>query len=80
MYVMIIHVLIQNKFFSFKNLSIRRVITCFTVCLCITKNEKFSAFCVNCIEVFNTFFSVCKLFDLVPNGVVNVVFFFGVFY
>ena len=26
---------------------------CFTVCLRITKNEKFSAFCMNCIEVFN---------------------------
>ena len=29
------------------------MIICFTPCLCITKNEKFSAFCMNCIEVFN---------------------------
>ena len=62
------------------------MIICFTVCLCITKNEKFFAFCMNCIEVFNTFcFSLFpikvsrKLFGSVPNGVVNMVFFFGTF-
>ena len=45
------------KKFFFSNLGICRVITCFTTCLCITKKKKFSAFCMNCIEVFNTFFN-----------------------
>ena len=57
------------------------MIICFTPCLCITKNEKFSAFCMNYIEVLNTFyFSLFpikvsrKLFGFMPNGVVKVFF------
>ena len=64
---MIIHVLMPNNFFC-NNLGIHRVIICFTLCLCITKIEK--RFCMNCIEVF------LKLFRCVPNGVVNMGFFF----
>ena len=60
MYVMIIHALILNNFF-YNNLGISREIISFTIDICITKNKKFSAFCMNCIEVFNTFFSVHKL-------------------
>ena len=41
--------------FFYDNLSICSVIIYFTVWFCMTKNEKFFAFCMNCIEVFNTF-------------------------
>ena len=34
----------KKVIFFYNNLGIRRVILYFTVCLCITKNEKFSAF------------------------------------